>query len=311
MPTQDEPLEAVSCDVCGEQPPARPTFESRGFRIVRCPRCGVLRVSPRLTADALKAYYGPAYWKSGDSVARGYFDYLGDEANIRRTFQRRWRWLAKSLPAAGHLLDLGCASGFLLDEARAAGWEVAGVEWSEHARAAAPDAVRSKIAADLADLCLADASVDCVTAWDYLEHAPAPRAELETWARLLKPGGWLSVIIPDAGSWLARLLGPRWEEFKKPQEHLYFFTARQLQRLLAQLGLQVTRQRYEGKYASLKFAFSRFKPGDGLLPGAMGLAGKMVQALGLEDRVAYINPFDKLHLLARKAPRPGRDRRTR
>ncbi len=301
MPTQDASREAVPCSVCGEQPPVRPAFESKGFRIVRCPRCGVLRVSPRLTANALKAYYGPAYWKSGDSVARGYFDYLGDEANIRRTFQRRWQWLGKRLPRAGRLLDLGCASGFLLDEARRAGWDAVGVEWSEHARANAPAAVRSRIAASLAELKLADASVDCVTAWDYLEHSQDPAAELETWARLLAPGGWLSVIIPDAGSWLARLLGPRWEEFKKPEEHLYFFTGRQLERLLARLGLRVLGRRYEGKYASLKFAFSRFKPGDGPLHGASRLAGKLARALGLEDRVAYVNPFDKLHVVAQKA----------
>jgi SAM-dependent methyltransferase len=299
-PLSDETREAVPCDVCRGQEPARLAFMSRGFAIVCCPQCQVLRVSPRLTVASLQAYYGPAYWKSDDSVARGYFDYLGDEANIRRTFQRRWQWLARDLPRTGRLLDMGCASGFLLDEAQTAGWEVAGVEWSEHARASAPVAVRTKIAGTLADLRLADASLDCVTAWDYLEHSRHPRAELESWVKLLRPGGWLSVIIPDAGSWLARLLGPAWEEFKKPQEHLYFFTGSQLTRLLGTLGLRTRRSRYEGKYASLKFAFSRFKPGDGLLHWGTRLAGKMVQALGLEQRVVYVNPWDKLHLLARK-----------
>lgn len=301
-----EPREAVPCSVCGEQPPARPAFESVGFTIVRCPRCKVLRVSPRLTTSGLKAYYGPDYWQSGDSVERGYFDYRGDEANIRRTFQRRWQWLARDLPSAGRLLDLGCACGFLLDTARSAGWDVSGVEWSEHIRIHAPAAVRSCIAANLADLRLADASLDCVTAWDYLEHSQDPRQELEAWARLLKPGGWMSLIVPDAGSWLARLLGSRWEEFKKPREHLYFFTGSQLKRLLAALGLRVMRRRYEGKYASLKFAFSRFKPGDGLLHGASRLAWKLTQTMGWENSVAYINPHDKLHLLARKeAPSPS------
>ncbi|MEW6516667.1 MAG: class I SAM-dependent methyltransferase [candidate division FCPU426 bacterium] len=300
-PVADEPLEAAACGACGSAEPGEPAFTTEGFAIVRCPACRVLRVSPRLTVGALQAYYGPAYWKSADSVQRGYFDYAGDEANIRRTFRRRWRWLGRVLPAKGNLLDMGCASGFLLDTARTAGWkDVWGVEWSEHARQSAPPEVRGRIAARLEDLRLPPGSLDCVTAWDYLEHSLNPRAELEQWARLLNPGGWLSLIIPDAGSWLARFLGPAWEEFKKPREHLHYFTGRQLRRLLADLGLQVKAGRYEGKYASLQFAFSRFKPGDGVLYGASRLAAALARWLGQEASVVYVNPYDKLHLLARK-----------
>lgn len=294
--------EAADCDVCGAAPPSgRPAFWSQDFPVVRCPGCGVLRVTPRLTPEALRAYYGPAYWASQDSVVRGYFDYAGDAENIRRTFQRRWKRICRGMTGPGKMLDVGCASGYLLEVALAAGWAVTGLEWSEHARTQATDAVRQHIhLGSLPDVQIASASLALVTFWDYLEHSRNPRSDLEHAARLLKPGGRLSIIIPDAGSLLARLMGPRWEEYKKPQEHLYFFTGAQLRRLVKSLGFDLITARREGKYASLGFALSRFKPGDGLLYWLARLAGFVIRRLGWWRRVVYINPRDKLHLICRR-----------
>jgi SAM-dependent methyltransferase len=219
--------EIVACCVCGAEPPDVPEFVIQTFPIVRCPRCGVRRVSPRLTPGALRQYYDAGYWKSPDSVMRGYFDYAGDEANIRLTFKRRLQRIQRHTKSAGRWLDVGCAYGFLLLEAQNAGWEVGGVEWSEHAATHAPEAVRARI--KVGSLLQADWPEnhwDVVSLWDYLEHSQNPKADLEKAAKLLKPGGWLSVIIPDPGSWLARWMGARWEEYKKPQEHLYFWRFR-------------------------------------------------------------------------------------
>jgi SAM-dependent methyltransferase len=292
--------EAVVCSLCGAPPPAAPEFMVQGFTFVRCPVCGVRRVSPRMMLPALNRYYDQGYWASADSVTRGYFDYPGDRENIRRTFRRRLRLLER-WTRPGRLLDVGCAFGFLLQEALARGWEAWGVEWSAHAAGHAEAGVRDRIR--LGSLQQADfsaASLDAITFWDYLEHSTDPGKDLDSAARLLKPGGWFSVIIPDAGSWLARLMGPRWEEYKKPQEHLYFFTGRQLQAELQRRGFRVRHREWAGKYASLDFAFSRFKPGDGLTYG-LGRAGlALAGALGLKHSVFYINPMDKLHILCQK-----------
>ncbi len=296
-----DPREPADCSVCGAAPPPHVVFWSQDFPVVRCPGCGVLRVSPRLTPEALRAYYGPAYWASQDSVVRGYFDYAGDAENIRRTFKRRWQRIIRGVSQPGKMLDVGCASGFLLGVAQAGGWNVTGLEWSEHAKAQAPALIGKRIRlGTLPDAGLQPASLDVITFWDFLEHSGDPRKDLEQAARLLKPGGRLSVIIPDAGSLLARFMGPRWEEFKKPQEHLYFFTGAQLQRLVISLGFEIIATKREGKYASLGFAFSRFKPGDGLWYLLARAAGRLIRILGWERKVVYINPGDKLHFICRR-----------
>jgi hypothetical protein len=95
-------------------------------------------------------------------------------------------------------------------------------------------------------------------------------------------------------------MGPRWEEFKKPQEHLYFFTGDQLAALCASLGLKPRARERAGKYARLDFALSRFKRGDGVLFPVARAVRFMLKLLGYEECVVYINPRDKLHLLCQK-----------
>jgi SAM-dependent methyltransferase len=293
--------EDVRCCVCGAPAPEAAAFVVQGQRVVRCPGCGLLRVSPRPAPAALRQVYGADYWKSPDSVLRGYEDYPGDEANIRRTFRRRLKRVQALNGAPGRWLDVGCAFGFLLQEAQLAGWEVQGLEWSAPAASQAPLEVRDHIqVGSFQEAEFVENTWDVISFWDYLEHSPNPKADLQKAQRLLKPGGWLSIVIPDAGSWLARWMGPRWEEFKKPQEHLYFFTGKQLAALCARLGLMPRQREWAGKYARLDFALARFKRGDGML-FPLARAGRFaLKMLGLENFVVYINPRDKLHLFCRK-----------
>src|SRR5205823_5287062 len=67
-----------------------------------------------------------------------------------------------------------------------------------------------------------------VTSWDVIEHLPDPQAHLETIARLMEPGGVLSIITPDRGSATARMFGARWVEYQKPEEHIHFFRRQDL-----------------------------------------------------------------------------------
>ncbi|NTV52028.1 MAG: class I SAM-dependent methyltransferase [Candidatus Firestonebacteria bacterium] len=292
--------EDVPCCVCGAPPPGKAEFVVQTQRVVRCPICGLQRVSPRPAPAVLRQVYGADYWKSPDSVLAGYTDYPGDEANIRRTFRRRIKRVAPG-HGGGLWLDVGCAYGFLLLEAEQAGYEVQGLEWSEAAAAAAPEAIRGRIrVGSFQQADFPENAWDVISFWDYLEHSPDPKADLLKAYRLLKPGGRLSIVIPDAGSRLARWMGPRWEEFKKPQEHLYFFTGKQLASLCASLGLTPQGREWAGKYARLDFALSRFKRGDGILFPVARAGRFMLKMMGLEACVIYVNPRDKLHLLCQK-----------
>lgn len=99
------------------------------------------------------------------------------------------------------LLDVGCSTGHLLADLRAAfpGAELAGVDAEaaglESAHAAVPDA--PLMYASATDLPLADGVVDGVVALNLLEHLADDVAALSEFGRVLRPGGRAVVVVPS------------------------------------------------------------------------------------------------------------------
>jgi 2-polyprenyl-3-methyl-5-hydroxy-6-metoxy-1,4-benzoquinol methylase len=222
----------VSCPLCDERT-TRKVFRAHGTDLVRCRACSLVRVDPFPTAEQALALYDGDYFRDADT---GYVDYVADEAVFRAEFRRRLRAL-RTAGGRGALLDVGCASGALLAEAAALGFEASGIEPAlEMARHAADRAGCPVLATSLDDALLAPAHLDVVTLFDVLEHLVDPVAALHKLCLALRPGGLLAVTVPDFGGWWARLSGPRWP-FVTPWEHLLYFTRRTLRRALLAAGL--------------------------------------------------------------------------
>jgi 2-polyprenyl-3-methyl-5-hydroxy-6-metoxy-1,4-benzoquinol methylase len=295
-------LETVPCNLCGADDTA-PMMEIKGFHIVRCRKCGLLYVNPRYREETLREIYTEDYYDhDGISNGRefyGYDDYLRDEENIRITFAKRLRTIG-SLANKGKLLDVGCATGFFLDLARGDGWEVVGTEVAQFGARYARERFGLDIRlGTLAGLRFDSQAFDVVTMWDVIEHVLDPMAELREVHRILRQGGLLSIITPDAGSLLARLLGQRWEEFRRVREHVYFFSKQTLGKMLHKAGFEILRTESADKVFYLGPAIQRLKyyTWDGGLPNA---AARLVRRLGLEHVRININPFTKMTVYARK-----------
>ena len=96
----------------------------------------------------------------------------------------------------------------------------------------------------------ADAAFDMVTVWDVFEHLRDPRKDLCKIHRLLKRGGCLVMTTPAIDSLPHFLFRERWMGFKE-EEHLFFFSKKTMNSLLAQCGFKVRFMKFEGKYVSL------------------------------------------------------------
>ncbi|MCG3128393.1 MAG: Ubiquinone biosynthesis O-methyltransferase [Phycisphaerae bacterium] len=197
------------------------------------------------------AFYDRDYFQSSDA-AKGYDDYASLEAGLRITARARLRRIerlaGRAAGANGHgaatLLDVGCSTGTFLDEARRRGWDVRGLEVSDYAAGVARARGMAVQCGTIDDAAPADASLDCVTLWDVIEHLRVPANAIAAAARGLRAGGVLALSTGDLSSWCARLSGPRWHLFNLP-EHLYFFTAKSLRLLLERAGLSVRAVRRE------------------------------------------------------------------
>jgi SAM-dependent methyltransferase len=111
------------------------------------------------------------------------------------------------------LLEVGCAAGYFLDEARSAGWAVSGVEPNGQMA----ELARSLLGLDVQTAQLGNASAldaaEVVVLLNVLEHLPAPRAVERQLSEVVRPGGILFLETWDAASMSARLLRGRWHQW--------------------------------------------------------------------------------------------------
>jgi 2-polyprenyl-3-methyl-5-hydroxy-6-metoxy-1,4-benzoquinol methylase len=172
-----------------------------------------------------------------------YRDYLPE---LTRTLpvptRRRYReLLATFLPfrRTGRLLDVGCGSGFFVEEASAAGFAAEGSEISAAAAGFARGRGLFVHLGTLAEAGLPAGAFDVVTLFEVVEHLPDPAALIAEAAGLLRPGGLLYLTTPNFGGLTRRLLGPAWSVIAP--EHVSLLTARSLRALARRAGLDVLR----------------------------------------------------------------------
>ena len=239
------PVVHRDCVVCGTPEPV-PQFRKDGFEMVACTGCGCLYVGQDPAQIDFDALSGEAYYTGGSAAV--FADYVGQEA-ARRAHARRKLAVLRHLPPRiareGRLLDVGCAAGFFLAEARAH-YDVQGVELSTWSSAYARDRLQLPvITGTLMQAALPADRFDVVTLWDVIEHVPDPVPLLAEAARVLKPGGRLVLTTGDWGSAYAQQRGADWH-LMTPPWHLTMFSRATLARAAARAGLRPVGWKSEG-----------------------------------------------------------------
>ena len=250
-------IQEVPCAVCGADDVdlrhTKASPEGEIFPIVRCRRCGLVYVSPRRRPDTLVVLYRrSAYFRTKQQVVSGYSDYIAD-GELHRTFFRHQLHQIERYVKSGRLLDVGCAMGFLLDEARRRGWQTQGVDLSEFASNYARAELGLPVFTGLLrDARYPDGHFDAVVMDDVIEHVGDPEAELAEVRRILRPGGVVLLHTPNADSFSYRVSGRHWVHLK-PGEHLVYFSPRTLTALLEKLGFQTKESHASGKPTNLRY----------------------------------------------------------
>lgn len=108
------------------------------------------------------------------------------------------------LPADATIADVGCSTGYLLEDVRAAypaatlvGVDLIGAGL-EKAYRLVPSAQLAR--ADACDLPIADDRLEAVVSANLLEHVPDDRAALREFRRVLRPGGRVVIVVPAGPS---------------------------------------------------------------------------------------------------------------
>jgi SAM-dependent methyltransferase len=278
-------VHTLPCPACGRSSDHRFMYSKNGCDILQCRECHLGRTE---AADFdPSAYYTDSYFSGGH--ADGYANYQGAEPILRREFAREVKFI-RSYCSSGKLIEIGCAYGFFLQEAKRY-FDVAGIEFADdaaaHGRRNSLD-VRTGVADEstLAEF----GNADVFVLLDVIEHLPEPYETLSLCARHLKPGGIIVLTTGDFASPVARWSGPAWRLMTPPQ-HLWFFTPGSFRALASRLGLALESLDHPWKIVPLSLINFQLRRIFGL-PGAQH---RKTERLGLP-----VNLFDAMRVVLRK-----------
>jgi len=218
---------APECPVCAALP-ARVVGHKDGRRLYQCGTCTLQYAEPSPAGASPVELYGEQYF---NGAAGGYPDYLRDESVHRRRARGYLRAIGRWRHPPARLLDVGCATGFFLDEARLAGWSVRGCEVSAWAAAHARESLHLDVsigAFPTEDL--SGARFDAVTFFNVFEQLPDPRAAERVLRALVAPNGLVALETWDVDALVVRLMGLRWHQYR-PHDTPVYFNRRSLQTL--------------------------------------------------------------------------------
>lgn len=150
--------------------------------------------------------------------------------------RKQYRYMFLKDQAVGRLLDVGCGGGRYLRRMQNLGWEVEGVDFDVKAT----ERVRKKYGiktyeGDLRELGIAHESFDAIVMNHAIEHVIDPVSLLAECNNLLKPGGKLVIVTPNASSVAHRRFGKYWRGLEIPR-HIQVFTLKGLDICLGRAG---------------------------------------------------------------------------
>ncbi len=199
----------------------------KSYSLIECSRCGLQFLDPIPRKKDLDQIYSNYYKAWG-------IEQWGHEVSAmkRKTFRGYLSQVAKFI-SCGKLLDIGCATGELMEVAQEMGFDVYGVEISQEGirRCKKKFGGKKIIDTELEYGNFPPDFFDVITLSDVLEHMPVPRPFLDILWTMLKPDGILMTVTPDTCSFARRLMGMKWLHYK--EEHIFYYNRSNIARLFA------------------------------------------------------------------------------
>jgi len=252
-PLQSLEFEDTVCPVCGATDVGkrlRKTMQGVELHFGVCAKCETLYANPRLTVDSLRTLYDSQEFFEGGENNLNYYSFLSGEQYLRRTARgriQRFRTYAKGK----RLLEVASAAGFFLAEAKDAGFDASGVEFSgPMARYAAERWGVPVIAGSIEETDLEPETYDVIASWGVMTIIRDPKAMMAKYHRALKPGGVWAFNTYSSKSLWGRAFGGKWYILVPNTSQIHNDAT--LRRLIDEAGFDLVEQRRDRPYASIE-----------------------------------------------------------
>jgi len=236
-PVSEEKKQSIPCILCGGTH-FREYLKCEGFSYKKCNGCGLILMNPQPLASEVRKRYTSLY---GDD----YRDYeLENEDNYLELQKLALRdagfyTIEKQLMINGKpaILDVGCATGALLAWLRERGWETTGLEISPAADYAKQTRKLDVSRKSLEEADFPAASFNVILASHLVEHLNNPDEFIANAGKILRPGGFLLVSTPNAGSFQAKIFKNNWRS--AIFDHLFLYSKKTIRKHLQKHGFKI------------------------------------------------------------------------
>jgi 2-polyprenyl-3-methyl-5-hydroxy-6-metoxy-1,4-benzoquinol methylase len=230
-----EILEDVECNICESRESVQFLSMER-FVYRKCTRCGLVYQNPRPVFHNLRTRYRENYFSYELQNQENFFHLMKLGLNDIR-FDRFYC----DSGAGRNFLDIGCATGLLLNYVKNKGWNTKGVEiCRESAEYGIKRFGLDIFIGTIEEAHLPDKHFDVVHLSHLIEHVPDPKSLLFEVKRILKPGGHMVLTTPNVDGFQARVSGERWRS--AIPDHIYLFAKKTMRVLLERTQFQVVKQ---------------------------------------------------------------------
>ncbi|MBY0536496.1 MAG: class I SAM-dependent methyltransferase [Chitinophagaceae bacterium] len=249
------------------------TVSGEVFEIYECANCQLRFTQDVPDAAAIGPYYQSDSYISHTNTNKGLVNKLYHRVRSITLNQKAKLIEATSKKSTGTLLDIGSGTGAFAAHMKMKGWRVTGLEPDASARsiAAATNKIQLLESGELFQL--PAGSFDIITMWHVLEHVHDLDAYLAQIKKLLAPGGWLLVAVPNYTSFDAGHYGEYWAAYDVPR-HLYHFSPESMKELTKRFQMIVKDIKpmwFDSFYVSLLSEKYQFKKSSLLKGGWVGL----------------------------------------
>jgi SAM-dependent methyltransferase len=246
-------FEPTTCPVCGAREMRnefRKQFQTVELHFGTCTSCETLYTNPRMTVDSLRTIYGSEEFFEGREKNLNYYSFLSGERYLRHTARGRIERLGK-YASGRRLLEVASAAGFFLAEAKDAGFEAEGVEFSRPmAEYAAQRWGVPVTAGSIEEVELEPEVYDVIASWGVMTILRDPRAVIAKFAAALKPGGVWAFNTYNSRSLWGRMFGSRWYILVANTSQIHNDAT--LRRLIDEAGFDLVARRRDRPYASVE-----------------------------------------------------------
>ena len=263
--------QTLACPICGKRK-FHEFFAMPGYKLAKCTLCDMVwDFSPSAN---LTHQYSKKYFVNKNSKG-GYDNYIKGMSVNRKTFSNRLKKIEKKIGKKGRMLDVGCALGDCLVEAKKLGWKnVEGLEVSDYAvRHARKRGLKVKKGL-LEGGIFSDNSFDIVNYQDVIEHITDPVEELKKVSKILKPGGIVFIVTPDVEGIWSKLLGRNWYHYK-PGEHVTYFSQKTIRETMKKAGFVSIDTKKTHHVLSVEYIVNRFRYYSSIFEYMLKLVKKM------------------------------------